>query len=71
MNEEQNINEPQKTAFLQGAVISRLLCLINIHKPINKRFDSEYWYTNHSCERCGSDLGMPKWKENAIPKNGL
>ena len=52
-------------------VISRLLCLINIHKPINKRVDSEYWYTNHSCERCGSDLGMPKWKENAIPKNGL
>lgn len=50
-------------------VISRLLCLI--HKPINKRFDSEYWYTNKSCGRCGCDIGFPKWKINAIPKNGL
>ena len=52
-------------------VISRLLCLLNIHKPISKRFDSEYWYTNKSCERCGCDVGLPKWKLNAIPKNGL
>ena len=52
-------------------VISRLLCLLNIHKPINKRFDAEYWYTNKTCERCGCDVGFPKWKRNAIPKNVL
>jgi hypothetical protein len=52
-------------------VISRLFCLVNIHKPIDKKFDSEYWYTNKSCERCGCDVGFPKWKINAIPKNGL
>lgn len=52
-------------------VISRLLCLINIHKPINKRFDSEFWYTNKSCARCGCDVGFPKWKPNSNPKNGL
>lgn len=46
-----------------------LLCLINFHKPIKKRFDSEYWYTNQSCNRCGCDIGFPKWKKNANPKN--
>lgn len=52
-------------------VISRLLCFLNIHKPINKMFESEYWYTNKTCERCGCDVGLPKWKLNAIPKDGV
>jgi hypothetical protein len=50
-------------------VITRLLCLFNVHKPIHKKYDSEYWYTNKSCEICGCDVGFPKFKINALPKN--
>lgn len=45
------------------------LCLLNIHKPMKKIFNSKYWYTNRTCERCEQSLGIPKYKKNAVPES--
>jgi hypothetical protein len=48
--------------------IKRKLCSLGIHKLVKKDNETEAYTTKFSCSRCGEPMGLPSYKESALPK---